>query len=229
MQAKRLNRKLIYYFFKVRGRGRKRTGTAKWSRLAVIAVLELGRRRRFEIQNKTTPICRCRLGFKVGPPLSRSLDSAKLNLFNESEIHRLKKNGGKGETKEISAEEEEEKEEEEKSLAGKREKRLLKKAEEEEPEIQRRSNLRRRFFDGHDNVKADDADSEIGNDAQRFFRHLSHPDTSGAAVYRNNGHSWIRDNRIEGRLEAFLEGIPERIPSSSLAYFLELAGILLGK
>ncbi|KAL6260302.1 hypothetical protein P5V15_007834 [Pogonomyrmex californicus] len=200
MQAKRLNRKLIYYFFKVRGR--RRTGTAKWSRLAVIAVLELGRRRRFEIQNKT--ICRCRLGFKVGPPLSRSLDSAKLNLFNESEIHQ------------ISAEEEEEKEEEEESLAGKREKRLLKKAEEEEPEIQRRSNLRRRF-------------SMIGNDVQRFFRHLSHLDTSGAAVYRNNGHPWIRDNRIEGRLEAFLEGIPERIPSSSLAYFLELAGIRLGK
>ncbi|KYQ60729.1 hypothetical protein ALC60_00175 [Trachymyrmex zeteki] len=78
---------------RVRGRGRGRTRVAKRSRLVV--VLELGRCR-FEIQNKTTPIRRCHLGFKArDSPLSRLLDSVKLNPFNESQIHRLEKKDGR--------------------------------------------------------------------------------------------------------------------------------------
>ncbi|XP_018358484.1 PREDICTED: uncharacterized protein LOC108758174 [Trachymyrmex cornetzi] len=65
------------------------------ARSRLVVVLELGRRR-FEIQNKTTPIRRCHLGFKAGDsPLSRLLDSVKLNPFNESEIHRLEKKDGR--------------------------------------------------------------------------------------------------------------------------------------
>ncbi|KYN05153.1 hypothetical protein ALC62_03953 [Cyphomyrmex costatus] len=79
---------------RVRGRGRRRTRVAKRPSCLVV-VLELGRRR-FEIQNKTTPIRRCHLGFKAeDSPLSRLLDSVKLNPFNESEIHRLEKKDGR--------------------------------------------------------------------------------------------------------------------------------------
>ncbi|XP_018339116.1 PREDICTED: uncharacterized protein LOC108746693 [Trachymyrmex septentrionalis] len=76
-------------------RTRTRKDKSSEARSRLVVVLELGRRR-FEIQNKTTPIRRCHLGFKAGDsPLSRLLDSVKLNPFNESEIHHLEKKDGR--------------------------------------------------------------------------------------------------------------------------------------
>ncbi|KYM89090.1 hypothetical protein ALC53_02473, partial [Atta colombica] len=105
------------------------------ARSLLVVVLELGRPR---FQNKTTPICWCHLGFKAeDSPLSRLLDSVKLNPFNESEIHRLEKKEKKRRDKRnIRKTEDEGKRGLFHKVGGRRKK----------PEIQRSPSLDRRFF-----------------------------------------------------------------------------------